>query len=540
MIKKIIKLIEQVYPKYLVLLVLIPVIIGYVIDFDVSDKYGIFSNLLWIPIVLTPFFLTKKKVFYLLVVIFYFIIGVLEITHWLILKGPLSVASLLAISNTNFAEASEFVGIQAISLLLFLIPYFILFYLSLINFPKKYTSKYRFFLLGNIFFLIGLFLFIPTTSEFLVKGTPQFARVSYSFASDYRKYSKAIESNVIKNVDAKQITEYNQQLFVLIIGESGSRNHMSLYKYRKETNPKLKKRNDIIVFDNVVSPYSNTIETVMSIITESNLENKLPFHESKDLIDVFHSVGFKTFWLSNQPPFGWAENLISSIGSKATTQSFVNTLNNSSYESNLNASYDEKLFEPFTEALKDMSPKKFIVLHLMGSHLLYDKRYPKEFDVFKGKTEESQFIAQYDNSILYNDFVIDRLFHMMKSNSIKNTKQIASAIYLSDHGENVYDEDNTLGHHAVGTFPKSNVEIPLLVWLSPTFKMSDSTKVATMKSNKQKPFVSDDIFHTILDLNMIESPLLEKSRSLFNVEFNDKRIRVLSDGKDYDKKIRKN
>jgi heptose-I-phosphate ethanolaminephosphotransferase len=70
--------------------------------------------------------------------------------------------------------------------------------------------------------------------------------------------------------------------------------------------------------------------------------------------------------------------------------------------------------------------------------------------------------------------------------------------------------------------------------------MSDSTKVATMKSNKQKPFVSDDIFHTILDLNMIESPLLEKSRSLFNVEFNDKRIRVLSDGKDYDKKIRKN
>ncbi|HBS11785.1 MAG TPA: hypothetical protein DEO36_04465, partial [Flavobacteriaceae bacterium] len=95
--------------------------------------------------------------FYQIAVTFYFIIGVLEITHWLILKGPVSVASLLAISNTNFAEASEFAGIQAISLLLFIIPYFILFYLSLINFPKNHTSKYRSFLLGNILLLIGLF-----------------------------------------------------------------------------------------------------------------------------------------------------------------------------------------------------------------------------------------------------------------------------------------------------------------------------------------------------------------------------------------------
>ena len=540
MIEKTLKLIEQVYPKYLVLLVLIPVILGYIINFDVSDKYGILSNLLWIPILTIPYYLTKKKIFYQLVVIVYFIIGTLEITHWLIMKGPLSVASLLATSNTNFEEASGFVGIQAASLLLFLVPYFILFYLNLINFPKKYNSKYRFFLFGIILLLIGLFSFTSSTSEFLVKGTPQFARVSYSFVSDFRKYSKAIESNDLKVVEAKQISDYDQQLFVLIIGESGSRNHMSLYNYRKETNPKLKKRKDIIVFDDVVSPYSNTIETVMSMITESNLENKLPFYESKDLIDVFHSVGFKTFWISNQPPFGWAENLISSIGGKTTVQNFVNTLNNSSYESDFNSSYDEKIFEPFAGALKDKASKKFVIIHLMGSHLLYDKRYPEEFDVFKGKTEKSQLIAQYDNSIIYNDFIIDRLFHMMKSNSIKNTKQITSAIYLSDHGENVYDENNTLGHYAVGSFPKSNVEIPFLVWLSPSLKISDPAKVNTIESNIHKPFVSDDVFHTILDLNKIESPLLIRERSLFNLEFNDKRIRVLSDGKDYDKKVRKN
>jgi len=536
MIEKLLRLIEQVYPKYLVLLVLVPVFVGYIIDFEVSDKFGVLTNLLWIPILTIPYYLTKKKIFYQIIVIFYFIVGLFEITHWLILKGPLSVASLLAISNTNYIEASEFVRVQALSLLLFLIPFVILLYLNLKNLPKKYNSKHKFFLGGFILLIIGMFFFIPTTSEFLVKGTPQFARVSYAYLYDFQKFNKAVENNKLKIVDAKLTSGFKQQLFVLIIGESASRNHMSLYRYRKETNPKLEKRNDILVFDDVVSPYSNTVETVMSMMTESGIENKKPFHESKDLIDVFHSMGFKTYWISNQPPLGWAESLISSIGAKADNTKFVNVLNNSTYESDLKKSLDEKLFEPFSNALDDKAPKKFIILHLMGNHILYNKRYPEKFDIFKGETEKRKMIAEYDNSILYNDFVIDSLFDMLKRNSIKNTNQKSSAIYLSDHGENVYDDDDILGHYVVETIPKVNVEIPFLVWLSPSLKISDPVKVNTIEANIHKPFVSDDIFHSVLDLNYIESPLLEKQRSLFHVNFNDKRIRVLSDGINYDMK----
>ncbi len=537
MIIKVLKLIEQVYPKYLVLLVLIPVFVGYIINFDVSDKYGVFSNLLWIPIATIPYYLTKKNIFYQIIVIFYFIVGLLEITHWLLLKGPLSVASLLAISNTNFTEASEFVGVQSISLLLFLIPYTILFYLSLINIPQKYTSKYNYFLAVIILFIIGLFSIMPTTSEFLVKGTPQFTRVSYAYMSDYKKYSKAIESNQLKIVDAKLSSGNDEQLFVLIIGESASRNHMSLYNYKRETNPRLNKREDIIVFDNVVSPYSNTINSVMSMITESNVENNLPFYDAKDLIDVFSSIGFKTYWISNQPPLGWAENLISSIGSKTTSYEFVNTLSNSSYESDLKSSYDAKLFKPFAKVLKDDAPNKFIVLHLMGNHLLYTKRYPSDFDVFRSKNEKQQIIAEYDNSIFYNDYVIDNLLTIVKKNNLKKPQQSAKVIYLSDHGENVFDdEQDILGHHVIKTIPKANVEIPFLVWLSPSFITADSTKFNIIKSNIHKPFVSDDLFHAILDLSSIESPLLKKQRSLFHENFDDKRIRILSDGMDYDKK----
>ena len=43
----------------------------------------------------------------------------------------------------------------------------------------------------------------------------------------------------------------------------------------------------------------------------------------------------------------------------------------------------------------------------MGSHTAYRKRYPKEFEKYSGKTDQEQTIAEYHNSILYNDFVVD-------------------------------------------------------------------------------------------------------------------------------------
>jgi len=536
-IKDFITFIKSIFPRYLLLLVLIPVIIGYIIDFEASDKFGIVANLIWIPIFTIPFYITKKKVFYNLVVVFYFIVGFIEITHWFLLKGPLSITSLFMVSNTNYNEASEFLGAKLSPILLLLIPYCFLFYLALKRPIKMEIPKYKFFIFGLILFILGLFFYLPL-DRFLLKVTPQISRVSHAFIFDLQKYYKAISNNHLKEVKAQLSTSNQEQLFVLIIGEAASRNHMSLYNYQKNTNPKLSARKDNIIFDNVVSGYSNTISGVMSMITESNIENKLPFYKSIDLIDVFHAAGFKTYWISNQPPFGWAENLISSIGNKSTYSKFVNVSNNSTYEGIVTSSFDEKLFEPFSDALNENVSKKFIILHLMGNHLLYNKRYPMEYNIFNGKDDKDQMVAEYDNSMLYNDFVIDSLLNIVKQNNLKNKEQIASAIYVSDHGENVYDEKNILGHHFVKTLLKSNVEIPMLVWLSPSFIDRNNTKVSTIISNKQKPFVADDIFHSILDINSIKSPLLDQKRSIFNANFDDKRIRILVDGKDYDKKLK--
>ena len=54
-------------------------------------------------------------------------------------------------------------------------------------------------------------------------------------------------------------------------------------------------RDDILVFDYVVSPYSNTLSSVLTIFSESSLENEIEITQGIDLIDIFHGYGW---WLN--------------------------------------------------------------------------------------------------------------------------------------------------------------------------------------------------------------------------------------------------
>jgi len=532
------KILEEIYPRYLVILVLLPIITGYIIAYDLSESLAIFISLLWIPIITIPFSLSKKIIIYQVAIAIYFIIGFLEISHWVLLKGPITITSLLTISNTNYQEASEFLDLKATNKLLVLIPYTLFSIYAFVNPPKIHKSKNKLYLISLILLILGSFstaCYVKGDKVFIRKGVPQVAKVVYSFANEISIYRKALKEFKIHKVDAKLSLTNNLQTFVLILGESCNRNHMSLYGNSIKTNPKLENRNDLIIYDNVVSPYSTTIKNVLSILSQSNLENNLDINNSRDIIDIFHSAGFKTYWISNQSPIGIWDNFVTAFAKKSDYSKFVNTSSNSSLEALSKRSYDSKLFEPFNMALKENVAKKLIVLHLMGNHSYYSKRYPAEFNIFKGNKPKEKIIAEYKNSILYNDFIVDSLFTILDYENTQNKGLVTSAIYLSDHGENVYDEFNEVGHDYSKTLPKSNVEIPFLVWLSPTYIESNTTKVTTINTNKSKPFVNDDLFHSILDLNNIQSPYLQKERSIFNENFNDKRIRILVDNSDYDK-----
>jgi heptose-I-phosphate ethanolaminephosphotransferase len=534
-LKNIISSLKEIFPKYLILLVLSPIILGFFIDYELSDSRYFLLNLIWLQLFTIPLILTKKKFFYYFAASIYFLIGFIEITHWIILKGPITITSLLVISNTNFQEANEFFDLKASIGLLLLIPYFLLFVFSLRTNLELKTSKFKNYLIVFLAFVSIIFISENIINQrFIRKGIPHFTKMVFTFIDEMQLYNEAMQITEPKQINAKTSFTENTQTFVIILGESCNRKHMSLYGAKQKTNPKLEKRNDIFVFNDVVSAYSNTIRAVLSILTDANIENKIQANKSIDMIDIFHSAGFKTYWLSNQTPVGIWDNHVTIFAKKSDVSKFVNTTSNTSFEATNNISLDDKLFKPFSKILNEKTEKKFIVLHLMGSHSTYSKRYPSEFNKFENNnSKKERTIAEFENSLLYNDYIVDSLLNMLKS---KSKNQTTSVIYLSDHGENVYDENDNVGHDFSKNLPKANVEIPFIVWLSPKYIELNSEKLETIKLNLNKPYVSDDLFHSIIDLNGIKTSYFEEKRSIFNSNFNANRKRILEDGNDYDAK----
>ena len=112
---------KEIFPKYLLLLSIFPIIVGTFIDYELVDSREIILNLVWLPLFTIPILFFKSRTLFQLTNLFYFIIGLIEITHWVIIKGPISVTSILIISNTNLQESIEFFDLKTSYGLLILI-----------------------------------------------------------------------------------------------------------------------------------------------------------------------------------------------------------------------------------------------------------------------------------------------------------------------------------------------------------------------------------------------------------------------------------
>lgn len=456
--------------------------------------------------------------------------GLITLFHITALNELFIPYSLVAISETNLDEAGQFLETTLNYSELLIIPFIVIFLIALKKIPHYKNTDINVKSIGILsFFSVSILIVVYLYFSWYKMIFPNNARTLLNFRSQRNLY-KAFEERDVLNVDAKIKKENEEEnIFVLIMGESCNRNHLSIYGYPRNTSIRLKQRNDIIVFKNVVSPYPVTVPSVLSALTESNLENKNPYQESVSLIDIFHSTKHRTYWLSSQARMGIYNNSIHNLSSASDSSAF--------YELKLKSGFDDVQFKPLAGILENGHKNKFIMMHLYGNHYDYKKRYPPPFNIFhSGKTSVDQKIDEYDNSVIFNDYVVDSIFTLLDNYSRKNPNAIVSSIYLSDHGENVYDEDGKLGHTNSRPFYKSQIEIPFVVWLSDNYRKMYPQKTSTIKQHADLPFVSDDLFHTVIDLNNIEYNNFMPERSVFNQKFNFKRKRILGDNYDYDER----
>lgn len=519
---------------WLIALVLFTPTIGMILNYDVFKVRSVLLLLIWMVVLLSPYVLTKKKWLYITAACLLFADGFVNLFHWIVLKCPLNASSIFVFLNTNFNEASEFMAIKMTPLLLLFIPYIALFIIVLKRIPQlSFRSK------GEIIVWSALWLFVVIYfadniihKRFLRSAVPDVECAVISFIKESEEYNK-LEIRELFQLDAELTTD-DPTLVVIVVGESCNRNHMSLYGYGRETTPRLKARQDILVFDNVVSANSNTLYSVMNFLTENNMEHHRPLDSCIHIFDVLHSTPYRSYWISNQAPIGLWENGVTNLVQNADVKTFVNVTSSSSMESTQTASYDQLLFVPLQSAISDTAKHKVVFLHLLGCHTQYNKRYPNDFALFEDKGDKrTRNINTYDNAVYYNDFIVDSVFSMLKTYSLSHPEIRVSAFYFSDHGENVYDEGDYCGHNYSDKIPNANVEIPFVLWLSPSQKEYLDAHNYPVTSQLHTPYMIDDLFHTIIDLCGIAIPCFDKTRSFINPDFNSTRPRILEDGNVY-------
>lgn len=260
---------------------------------------------------------------------------------------------------------------------------------------------------------------------------------------------------------------------------------MSIYGYHRLTNPKLSKRMDLFVFQNIVSPHTHTNTSLNKVLTFSSHKEPSGNIEKGDIFDILNSAHFYTFWISNQTALEGYDLTTSLYALKANERLF-NTEKNG---------HDESLIPKIRDALsKDQ--QKVIFVHLMGNHFIYRERYPNEYNIFKNG--KNLTVDHYDNSVLYNDHVVNAIFDL-------NNNSDTIMIYFSDHGEEVYDTANFAGHNeTIAT--ASMYEIPLII------KSSGGEK---FKIKYDTLYSTENLIHSIQGLTGIISEYYIKDNDIF-------------------------
>lgn len=247
----------------------------------------------------------------------------------------------------------------------------------------------------------------------------------------------------IKQMPEKVIQNPDMNV-VVIVGESLTPNHMSLFGYKRETTPMLDKlkRDPHFFYTKAMSLGVNTdvaIPSFINMIPKPNGINQIVSGNTCQF-RLAKENGFHTYFISaqSQQALRYIYNYL--------CPKYVDSYQNASTLDKDNGYYDNALDGILVDELKkiDLSQNNFIVLHMSGSHSPYETRYPKSFEKFPYAGEidkKKKILNAYDNSVTYSDYVIGSVVEYLKAASPKPTY----LYYVSDHGQAV-GENGRYGH----------------------------------------------------------------------------------------------
>jgi glucan phosphoethanolaminetransferase (alkaline phosphatase superfamily) len=329
---------------------------------------------------------------------------------------------------------------------------------------------------------------------------------------------------VVKTPFHAQRIGTDEEVHVLVVGESARRASWSAYGYARATTPyldRLEKDKEAIFLQDAMSDANLTILAVPIILTGlTPQESAQGRRRGGSLLDLAKEAGYTTSWLINQDV-----GVSTSMGIAADHLEYPPDLHEGLFS---RRTLDETLLPAYRREIARTGHARLIGMHVMGSHWEYYLRYPKSFQRFGSPQKLSMLTSAttnrsmvatladaYDNSVLYTDWFLQQVIEQARGLQVPVT-----VTFIPDHGEaSPYLDGGAVGHGAAIYVP-AEFQIPAFIWVNATYRKAHPEKVAALEANASKEIRSHDVFYTVADLMGITWPGAAPERSFASEHFN--------------------
>ncbi|HCU58569.1 MAG TPA: hypothetical protein DIC64_01150 [Alphaproteobacteria bacterium] len=409
-------------------------------------------------------------------------------------KHFLQADSILALFQTNFSEISAYLAEQNLWLWTvgsaFILLTAGLFTVGFMRLKISSAEKTKTAIVLSLVLIYSALCVLPKLNQTFVL---RIGAGIYETLKSFKAYEEGKEERMARLASLKNFLRSDDEkgIYVVIMGESTTRKHMSAFGYERPTTPWLEKmKNDekAILFENAYSSHAHTVPTVQNAFSSKNQYQEKEVSKTYSITEIARAAGFETYWISNQERFVKADIPISVIAQAADHQRYINEHVGSKIMSTY---YDDELVKFFPKI--KTAQKTLIIFHLMGCHAMYKDRYPKSFNFFDGKNKKTN---EYDNAVAFNDFVISKIYERAKQE-----ENFMGLIYLSDHGE---DPDNGNAHDG-SKFVYQMSQIPLVMIFSDKWKEKHKDIYLQLQKNKDKYWTSDLFYDMIVHVMGIKN-----------------------------------
>ena len=238
-----------------------------------------------------------------------------------------------------------------------------------------------------------------------------------SFSTDI--YADTSEIEVFNDAVILPPQNINDNLVVLIMGESSLVSRYSAYGYPKPTTPLMaevfSQKNGGCIINNSHSSASFTRDSIPMTLSFNIPESNDNLFNNKSIIEMAKYNNYKTYWLAS-----YRQNIKGASNAKLgfiARKSDIIDFTDKDHDINLS-----ELLERYLK--KDNASKKFIFIHLRGSHQSYSDNYD---EIDRQALPDAEI---YDLTIHHTDRTVKAIYNVINKYSRNYT-----IIYTSDHGE---------------------------------------------------------------------------------------------------------